>query len=271
MHSLSSFSQNLCQLLRQAKALLFDERCVVCGELLVGAKVCGLCLLKLPYTHFCGQKANLLERHFWHLPLVERANAYLWYEAGGKVAQLVHAFKYHHRPDVAQWLGRLLALDLRNTDFFDSIDCIVPVPLAAARKAQRGYNQSLYLARGIAEILPIPIVEHVVQRTVDNPSQTLLAVHERQQNVEGIFEVIDPQALCDKHLLLVDDVITLGMTMSSLVRCITHRVPTARISILAACAAGKYRHGRVTAGDLGLPNRVKRYDPRTLRLYRPQR
>jgi ComF family protein len=110
-------------------------------------------------------------------------------------------------------MGRLMAKELQTSGFFDGIDGIVPIPLAKKRLRQRGYNQSLEIARGISEITSLPIYNKVVIRKVFEGSQTNKGRWERNENVEGVFELKDASAIQGKHLLIIDDVVTTGATV----------------------------------------------------------
>ena len=113
-------------------------------------------------------------------------------------------------------MGRMLATELKNSGFFEGIDCLIPVPLHPARLRLRGYNQSEQLALGIAQITGIPVVVDVLERIHNNSTQTHKSSSERWQNTQGLF-VPTPKVdkLKNKHVLLVDDVFTTGATLSA--------------------------------------------------------
>ena len=110
-------------------------------------------------------------------------------------------------------MGRMMGKELLPSGFFDGIDGIIPIPLAKKRQRQRGYNQSVEIARGVSEVTGLPILNQVVRRTNFKSSQTQLGRWERNENVETVFELIDGNAIRGKHLLIIDDVITTGATM----------------------------------------------------------
>lgn len=128
-------------------------------------------------------------------------------------------------------MGRVMACDLIRTDFFNGIDFIIPVPLSRQKERKRGYNQCLWLARGIAEITGIPIHTDSVSRIISNPSQTTLSHSERRTNVANIFKVEHPENIENRHILLVDDVITTGATLLSCAEAIS-QCRNVNISIL---------------------------------------
>ena len=105
----------------------------------------------------------------------------------------------------------MMAAELSDTDFFDGVDAIVPVPLAQKRFRQRGYNQSEKLAEGISSVTHLPIFTRAVERVVANPTQTQLTRTERRENVADVFMLSRPELLAGKHLLLVDDILIDGL------------------------------------------------------------
>ena len=106
-----------------------------------------------------------------------------------------------------------MAKEIQGSGFFDGIDGIVPVPLAKGRQHQRGYNQSMEIAKGVSEITGLPILSKVVKRIYFKSSQTNLGRWARQENVEKVFELIDGSMIHGKHLLVIDDVVTTGATV----------------------------------------------------------
>jgi ComF family protein len=155
---------------------------------------------------------------FWHQIPIERATALFYYESHAETANILYELKYKDHPEVGEVMGRLMAKELQPSGFFDGIDGIVPIPLAKKRQRQRGYNQSLEIARGISEITGLPIYNKVVRRKAFEGSQTNKGRWERNENVEGVFELKDASVIQGKHLLMVDDVVTTGATVIACVQ-----------------------------------------------------
>lgn len=225
----------------QALRELFCPRvCLICGKRLSEDEeaVCLSCLSELPYTRYCGKAETPLARLFYGDAEVYKANALLFYFSGADSCKLIFAFKYYHRPEVGTFCGRMIAKDLEGTDFFDGIDALVPVPLARKRQRRRGYNQSESLAEGIAELTDISVWTDVVERIRENPTQTHLGANERRKNVEGIFKCVNPEKLRNKHILLVDDVVTTGATLISCIGAL-RQVEGIRFSVVTLAQAAK--------------------------------
>lgn len=237
---------------RAALAILLGERCVVCGEFLPGGKVCDRCYLEFPFLNIKGVSGNPIERCFWGVVPIERANALVSYRPGAKFGEVLHAIKYHGRKDLAIEMGRIMASELLGTGFFDNIDAIQPVPLHPRRMRERGYNQSECLAEGISEITGIKIADYI-KRTQYNVSQTTLNHEERKKNVEGIF-LADKERLDQeqpKHILFVDDVITTGATIINCIQALTTLQPKGlRVSVMSLAYAGRLHVGRVFPEDM---------------------
>ncbi len=152
---------------------------------------------------------------FEDTPRVERAAAFLFFDKGASVQRLVHLFKYRHRPDIAYHLARIAAMEFSETDFFDGIDLIVPVPLHPIRERERGYNQSEVIARALSEVTGIPCDTTHLVRIRNNPQQALMRGKDREHNVSGIFRATFPKDSRTNTILLVDDLITTGSTIRS--------------------------------------------------------
>ena len=196
--------------------LISPRLCVVCGQRLTVSEdvICTKCNLHLPRTDFHQDPyENEMAKLFWHQIPIERATAFFYYEAHSETANILYELKYKNHPEIGEVMGRLMARELQTSGFFDGIDGIVPIPLARKRQRQRGYNQSLEIARGVSEITGLPIYNKVARRNAFEGSQTSKGRWERNENVEGVFEVKDVSAIQGKHLLIVDDVVTTGATV----------------------------------------------------------
>ena len=215
--------------------LIAPRSCVICGSRLsvYDDVLCPACVLKLPRTDFwLSPLDNPLSRLFWGIITLQRVAAYCYYAPGSEMAQMVYNLKYHDRPDIGIMLGRLMATELQPSGFFNDIDLLVPVPLAPRRQRQRGYNQSRQLVEGLSQVLGISVSDCAVCRTVFEGSQTELSRWDRQENVKNVFSLRDADSLCGRHVLLVDDIITTGATVTA---CASEllKVDGVRVSILA--------------------------------------
>ncbi|MGB8359747.1 MAG: ComF family protein [Bacteroidales bacterium] len=221
-------------------SLFFPRLCIACSVHLVrGEKVlCTECLLSMARTDFHLRRDNALEQAFWGRCLVERAAAFSVYNRGSRIRKLIHALKYSGRKDIGKMLGELYGNILSESGFMLDIDIIVPVPLHPARQRKRGYNQSEYIAYGLAEATKVTVKNNIIRRIEQTGTQTKRGRYERWENVKGLFFVPEPQEVSGKHILVVDDVITTGSTMEACVNAL-HEAGEVKVSIVALAAAQK--------------------------------
>lgn len=215
--------------------LVSPRLCVVCGQRLsiTEETLCSKCNLHLPRTGFQHDAyENIMAKMFWGRIPVERAAALYYYEPHAETANIIYELKYKDHPEIGVTIGRMMARELQLTDFFEGIEAIVPVPLAKKRQHQRGYNQSLEIAQGISEITRLPIYNKVVRRMVFEGSQTQKDRWERNENVEKVFQLTDAGSIQGKHLLVVDDVVTTGATITA---CATElaKAGSVKVSVLS--------------------------------------
>ena len=140
------------------------------------------------------------------------------FEKDRELQEILHHFKYNRRFRIGITLGVKTA-DIRRQTISDwNIDLIIPVPLHHLKKAERGYNQSHYIAKGLSKTLKIPAREKLLNRIRYTESQTLKNIKDRELNVGGAFSVRNKKWIKGKNILLVDDVITTGATISECAR-----------------------------------------------------
>lgn len=221
------------QILRDAASLLLPHTCPICGNRLHEGQnvVCTMCEATAPLTRLWEQAENPMLERFGGLLPVERASALMWYVEGSEWRDAVHSFKYGGRWITAYDLGRWYGELMRTSGLYEGVDLVIPVPLHWSRRLWRSYNQSEYLAEGIARQMGLKVDRRSVRRHRYNRSQTSRHHSERWDNVEGIFSVRHAAPLRGKHLLLVDDLFTTGATMMSLGESILSAVPDARLSV----------------------------------------
>lgn len=137
---------------------------------------------------------------------------YLFYE-GGSVGEIIHKIKYKGRKDIAKRLGKEYGKRLNQSEHYQNIDFLIPVPLHYKRFRKRGFNQSEEICKGLSESMDVPISVDSLLRILDTKTQTKLSKAERQKNLNGAFKIKNSRELEGKHVLLVDDVLTTGATI----------------------------------------------------------
>ncbi|PUZ28295.1 ComF family protein [Chitinophaga parva] len=218
--------------------LFYPHNCDTCGAELTPTEeiLCMRCLYKLPLTHYHLVEENPVQRIFRGRTPIRHALSAYYYESGSPVQQLVHLFKYLGRRDIAGFLGRRMGRLLLESPWWQEVQAVVPVPLFAGKLKQRGYNQAALLAEGIAEMLQVEVLTNVLQRERAGVSQTRKGRLDRWQQLQNMFSLRDGQALGQRHVLLVDDVITTGATTEACASLLL-QVPGAEVSICSLAVA----------------------------------
>jgi len=219
-------------LLTDLKELLLPRTCPVCGKLLMEGEdiICAFCAIGLPRYNILHTDDNILLRMVWNTVNVQRAITLLSYNQQSPYHKLIIEFKFHGKSDLAVKLGRWAAVEAAKHDFWAQADALVPVPLTRWRRWQRGYNQAERLARGMSEVTGLPVL-NLLWRTKNRTSQTHLSGDERRKNAEGIYHAEIPDEWRGKCLVLVDDVMTTGATLSSCALALQNADKSARICI----------------------------------------
>lgn len=206
--------------------VLFPRCCPVCeGKLLDDEQViCQDCLATIPRTEHAWLEQNGIDLLFLEqiqkerrTVRYERGAAFAYYnrERGLCVRKLIERGKFgvHPNPQIFYYLGRLAAQEYIDSDLFDDVDYLVPIPLHPRRLHERGFNQAEYICKGMSAVLHIPIDTGHLLRMRNNPHQSRSQFDHRKENVRDLFSVAYPEEWKNKHILLVDDVITSGSTM----------------------------------------------------------
>lgn len=207
---------SIINILNDFTGLFYPKICASCDDSLVRNEnlFCTACRVGLPRTNFHHDKDNEVAQIFWGRIPVEYATAYFYFQKGGRVQKLLHKLKYKDQKEIGVELGRMIGRDLVQSSF-NQVDVIVPVPLHKSKKRKRGYNQSECLAEGLSMSMMKPLDTTSLFRAIANPTQTRKHRYERWTNVESIFKLRYPEAIANKHILLVDDVITTGATLEA--------------------------------------------------------
>lgn len=225
----------------QALANFFiPHTCPGCGDALGSSTqhLCWRCLHQLPVTRFEAMTTNPVDRMFYgRLPL-QYASAFLFFNAGALAQQLVHQIKYKSHQTLGHYMGQLMAQAMQETEWASSVDVVVPLPLNAKKLRLRGYNQSMLLCQGMAQVLQKPIENVAVVRNVFTQTQTRKTRMQRWSNVAEVFDLQNDHRLENKHVLLVDDVVTTGATIDACGQKLL-QVPGLRLSVNCLAFASK--------------------------------
>jgi ComF family protein len=196
--------------------LLFPNVCAGCGNDIISGNtvLCLRCIDAMPETNFERYPGNPIEKKFWgRLPLNSAAAQY-YFTRESLMQHLMHQFKYRGDKDLGLQLGRMIGDSLKRSGRFN-IDALIPLPLFISKEKKRGFNQATVLCEGMAEFIHAPVLKEVVARAQYTDTQTRKGRIERWQNMEGKFVLVNPDVISDKHILLVDDVVTTGATLEA--------------------------------------------------------
>jgi len=197
--------------------VVFPHVCDGCGSdlLNIESRLCIRCFASLPETNFEIHPNNPVEKDFWgRLPIIS-GSAHLYFTKESLIQHLMHQLKYRGNKELGLQLGRIMGNALKSSNRFNDIDALVPLPLFPSKEKKRGYNQAKVLCDGIGEVLNIPILSNVIVRPQHTETQTKKGRIERWKNIEGKFKLLDPSVIQNKHLLLIDDVVTTGATLEA--------------------------------------------------------
>ena len=197
--------------------LLYPSVCAACGTSLFKWEklVCTRCRSMLPKTGYELNEDNPLAQIFYGRVCLKAVTACFFFSKEGKVQHLIHELKYKGNSDAGFFLGQELGKTIKEAPLFQGLDYLIPVPLHPKRERERGYNQSMVIAQGIAEITGVEIGKNFLLRSVNTATQTHKTKEERWNNVKDIFVVKHVSQLEGKYVLLVDDVLTTGATLEA--------------------------------------------------------
>jgi ComF family protein len=197
--------------------LFFPHLCAGCGSNNIGRDeaICFRCISHFPKTNFAEQPGNPVEKLFWGRIPVSAASSQFYFTRSSTTQSALHALKYKGNKEAGIVMGRLLGHGLKQSDRFSNIDVIVPLPLYPGKEKKRGYNQATIIAKGVQDILKIPLITDAIARNRYTDSQTNKNRIERWKNVGGVFSMRNPESLRAKKILLIDDVITTGASLEA--------------------------------------------------------
>ena len=160
-------------LVRDVASLLFPPRCAVCGEPLTRGErtVCTLCRATAPLTGYWREADNPVVRRCWGMVPVCQASGFLFFVRASGWRRLIHGFKYRGAWRTAREMGAWYGRYLRESGLYDDVEVVVPLPLHPFKRCRRGYNQSEYIAEGIAAQLGVEVDRRSVRRVRTPPAR----------------------------------------------------------------------------------------------------
>lgn len=220
--------------------LFYPHLCAGCGSdtLPLSSQLCIKCIHLLAVTGFEQHPDNPVEKILAGRLAFNKATAQLYFTKHAALQHMMHAFKYKGNKNLGHQLGSMMGNQLVESGRFKDIDTVVPLPLHESKQRKRGYNQAEILCKGIAEIMKVAVITKAVIRPEATETQTKKNRTDRWKNMEGKFALANKNLIENKHVLLVDDVITTGATLEAC----GHELLKAtgvKLSIATLCYASK--------------------------------
>ena len=190
--------------------LLFPPRCILCRQLLKKEET-DLC-------HHCRENGPEVTKEKFKYSFIARWCA-IWYykdEVRGSILR----YKFYGRQSYCDVYGRLLAMKLHRCNL-DDFDVLTWIPISALRRYRRGFDQVELLANAVAAELGISAVKVLKKIRHTPPQSRLKSAAQRRANISGAYRVCDPDSVRGKRVLLLDDIITTGATISECARMLT--------------------------------------------------
>lgn len=198
--------------------IFFPKVCCGCNEALLFHEevLCLDCIYHLPLTDFHIDLKNESAKQLWGKLDVYYVTSMLYLSKSSCVELLMHKLKFKGYPEIGEFLGTRYGITLCKLYQDMPLDFIVPIPLHSSKMRKRGYNHAECFARGLEKEMKVPLLKDVLIRQHASASQTTKSRLEIYDNVEQVFALVgDYSVFKDKHVLLVDDVLTTGATICS--------------------------------------------------------
>ncbi len=197
--------------------LFFPATCLACSQKLIHAEkhLCTYCLGTLPETpNHLVNNHQIAQKFYGKVPPIHVVSLYKFTKKS-HVQKILHQLKYKNLPAFGKHLGKYYGMLLKKTNYAVGLDAIIPVPLHPIRLQERGYNQSKLIAQGLATALHLPCHDTWLVKKLNTPTQTKKTRQKRWENVQLAFSIPNQTLVKGKQLLLVDDIVTTGSTLTA--------------------------------------------------------
>lgn len=216
--------------------LVFPRTCFVCKTELASHEktCCSVCLEQLPYTHYEKMKGESpVDKLFWGRVQLEACFSLLHFEKDSPVQELLHRIKYGSDPQLALEMGKLIGRKVKEHKLLNDSCILLPVPVHHQKRFARGYNQSEMIALGISHVVDLPMEKKLVSKKKHTGSQTRKNRFLRWDNVAENFVVTGNPENSNSHYVIIDDVITTGATIESMILTLKENYPELRFSVIS--------------------------------------
>ena len=216
--------------------VFFPDSCLSCSTLLSAKekKICLTCRADLPITNFHFLDDVALKNIFYGRLALNQATSLFYFHKHGKVQKLIHQLKYKQQEALGSLFGAWLGLELVASKKFETVDLVIGVPIHKKKLRKRGYNQVTLFGATIAKHLNVPYFENILVKKSDSITQVFKSRSARWKDKKGLFCLNPAYDIDNKHILLVDDVITTGATIE---RCADELLKARQVQISIATIA----------------------------------
>ena len=184
---------------------------------LIYPKICGICE-KGKNTYLCKKCENKLKEIaiFGKDEYLDKyfENHYYIFKYDSIIRNLIIDYKFNEKPYLYRSIFEFLNKYQKKYVQFEIYDIIIPVPISKKRNKERGYNQSLLIAREIAKNEKVKLRNNVILKVKNNNTQSKLNKEERAENVKNVYKITNNKEIIDKNILLIDDIFTTGATLN---------------------------------------------------------
>jgi len=225
-------------MLKSIVNLCFPKICYACLNMLSDNEdtICINCRNDLPVTNFHFENNDAIKNVLYGRARIEHGTALFRFEKKGLVQQLIHGLKYKGFENIGFVLGNWLGGELKTIEAYHNIDIIIPVPLHKNKLKKRGYNQVTKFGQQMALALNVDYKDDVLLKSTHIKSQVNKRRLARWNNNMELFTLAEVKSIENKHILLVDDVITTGATLEACINTL-NQAKNIKISIATMAIA----------------------------------
>jgi len=191
--------------------LIYPQSCSICGKLNSNS-LCTKCKIKLEkeFNFQTDKYENDLDKNF-----IEHN---YFFKYGNIIRSQILALKFQEKPYVYKTIAYFLKNMQKSFENLKKYDIIITVPISKKRKKERGYNQSILIAREISKIINAPIAKNILYKTKNTVPQSSLNKKQREENAKGVYKATNIANMYNKKILILDDIYTTGNTVNECAR-----------------------------------------------------
>jgi competence protein ComFC len=231
---LKAFKLQSYQIKDSIQHLIYPNVCIICEKEVLNhtINVCPFCELDFNYTYFESYDGpTVLDKLFWGRVKIDRTFSLLFFEKNKAAQPILHALKYKSRKEVGIQMGKIIGVKIATN--FPKLDGLIPVPIHPKKKFIRGFNQSELIAKGISEIINVPVFNNLVIKKDNTKSQTKMGKNLRWINAQEQYKWDKSKLQKFRHIAIVDDVVTTGATIESISKSILAEFKEIKISVIS--------------------------------------